>query len=65
MLFGLKWVEIVFMSFQRAPGTLKGVYFAIVSLAFYLFSPTRLINSIKNEHSCKILYVFTALAFCM
>ena len=27
------------------------------SLAFYLFSPTRLINSIKHEHSCKILYV--------
>ena len=24
----------------------------------YLFSPTRLINSIKHEHSCKILYVF-------
>ena len=28
------------------------------SLAFYLFSPTRLINSIKHEHSCKILYLF-------
>ena len=27
------------------------------SLAFYLFSPTRLINSIKHEHSCKILFV--------
>ena len=27
------------------------------SLAFYLFSPTRLINSIKHEHSCKILYI--------
>ena len=26
-------------------------------LAFYLFSPTRVINSIKHEHSCKILYV--------
>ena len=26
------------------------------SLAFYLFSSTRLINSIKHEHSCKILY---------
>ena len=24
-------------------------------LAFYLFSPTRLINPIKHEHSCKIL----------
>ena len=24
----------------------------------YLFSPTRLINSIIHEHSCKILYVF-------
>ena len=23
------------------------------SLAFYIFSPTRLINSIKHEHSCK------------
>ena len=28
------------------------------SLAFYLFSSTRLINSIKHEHSCKILYIF-------
>ena len=27
------------------------------SLAFYLFSPTRLVNSIKLEHSCKILYI--------
>ena len=27
------------------------------SLAFYLFSPTRLINSIKHEHSCKVLFV--------
>ena len=27
------------------------------SIAFYLFSPTRLINSIKYEHSCKILYL--------
>ena len=27
------------------------------SLAFYLFSPTRLINSVKHEHSCKVLYV--------
>ena len=27
------------------------------SLTFYLFSPTRLINSIKHEHSYKILYV--------
>ena len=26
------------------------------SLAFYLFSPTCLIKSIKHEHSCKILY---------
>ena len=26
------------------------------SLAFYPFSPTRLINSIKHEHSCKIFY---------
>ena len=26
------------------------------SLAFYLFSSTRWINSIKHEHSCKILY---------
>ena len=23
----------------------------------YLFFPTRLINSIKHEHSCKILYL--------
>ena len=27
------------------------------SLAFYRFPPTRLINSIKHEHLCKILYV--------
>ena len=27
------------------------------SLAFYLFSSTHLINSIKHEHSCKILYL--------
>ena len=27
------------------------------SLAFYLFSPTCLINSIKHEPSCKILYL--------
>ena len=27
------------------------------SLTFYLFFPTRLINSIKHEHSCKILYI--------
>ena len=29
------------------------------SLTFYLFSPTRLINSIKHEHSCKILYLLS------
>ena len=28
------------------------------SLAFYFFSPTRLINSIKHEHSGKIPYVY-------
>ena len=27
------------------------------SLAFYLLSSTRLVNSIKHEHSCKILYI--------
>ena len=27
------------------------------SLAFYLFPQTRLINSIEDEHSCKILYL--------
>ena len=27
------------------------------SLTFDLFSPTLLINSIKNEHSCKVLYL--------
>ena len=27
------------------------------SLAFYRFSLTRLINSIKHEHSCKIFYI--------
>ena len=26
-----------------------------LGLAFYLFSPTVLINSVKHEHSCKIL----------
>ena len=26
-------------------------------LLFYLFYPTRLINAIKHEHSCKTLYV--------
>ena len=30
-------------------------------LAFYLFSPTRLINSLKHEHSCKILYLLNEL----
>ena len=29
----------------------------LASLTFYLFSPTCLINSIKHEHSCKILYL--------
>ena len=29
----------------------------LASLTIYLFSSTRLINSIKHEHSCKILYV--------
>ena len=32
----------------------------MASLAFYFFSPTRLINSIKHEHSCKILYIIRA-----
>ena len=27
-------------------------------LSFYLLSQTRLINSIKHEHSCKILYAY-------
>ena len=27
-------------------------------LAFYLFSLTSFINSIKHEHSCKILYLY-------
>ena len=27
------------------------------NLAFYVFSPTCFINSIKHEHSCKILYI--------
>ena len=31
---------------------------SLASLAFHSFStPTRLINSINHEHSCKILYV--------
>ena len=29
----------------------------LASLSFYHFSPTHLINSIKHEHLCKILYV--------
>ena len=29
----------------------------LASLAFYLFSSFRLINSIKHEHSCKIIYL--------
>ena len=33
------------------------VWIFSASLAFYLFSPTRLINSIKNEHPCKIIYI--------
>ena len=33
------------------------------SLAFYLFSSTCLINPIKHEHSCKILYLFHIHAF--
>ena len=28
-----------------------------VSLAFYLFSSTRLLNLIKHEHSCEIIYL--------
>ena len=38
--------------------TMKGLSIEI-SRTFYLFTPTRLINSIKHEHSCKILYLFT------
>ena len=34
------------------------------SLAFYLFNPTRLINSIKHEHSFKILYSFNIILSC-
>ena len=30
----------------------------LTSLIFYLFSTTCLINSIKHEHLCKILYAF-------
>ena len=29
----------------------------MASLTFYLFSSTRLINSIKHDYSCKILYI--------
>ena len=35
------------------------------SLAFYLFSPTRLINLIKHEHSCKILYLCNRIWNCI
>ena len=31
------------------------LFFFIKLIAFYLFFPTRLINSMKHEHSCKIL----------
>ena len=31
---------------------------AIWSRAFDLFSPSRLINLMKHEHSCRILYIF-------
>ena len=37
---------------------LRKVIKCSASLAFYHFSPTRLINLIKHEHSLKILYVF-------
>ena len=30
----------------------------LASIAFYHFFPTHLINSIKHEHSCKILYIY-------
>ena len=30
------------------------------SLAFYLFFSSHLLNSIKHDHSCKILYICTA-----
>ena len=40
-----------------APVLLNFFKLVAKSLAFYLFSPTRLINLIKHEHSCKILYV--------
>ena len=33
--------------------------------AFYLFPPTCLINSIKHEHSCKILYLSAIWIHCM
>ena len=33
------------------------------SLAFYRFSSTRLINSIKHEDACKILYLYNGMYF--
>ena len=37
--------------------SLQKVIECLASLPFYPFTPTRLINSIKQEHTCKILYV--------
>ena len=37
MHFGLKWVKTVFMSFQRAPGPLKGGIFRNSQLALTHF----------------------------
>ena len=38
-------------------GKLEEALHTYFCLTFYLFSPTCLINSIKYEHSCKILYI--------
>ena len=42
---------------QTAPKLVEKEIKCEASLAFYLSSVTGLINSIKHEHSCKILYI--------
>ena len=66
-----KWnFKVILMSYDKKKLTFVHLYHWIywtccqkeikcsASLAFYLFSPTHLVNSIKHEHSCKILYEY-------
>ena len=49
--------KIILMSSNiRAPVHVLLNLLNSASLIFYFFSSTHLINSIKHEHSCKILY---------